>query len=119
MFGCTIFVHIGAGEQSKLDAKSRKMVFLRYPQGVKGYRLWDPLEKKVVISRDVIFDENLVLQRRNGMEEQQEVQQDSAGQLSSYSLLPLIGAPGGLGIQVEHSPKVSPLVERARMDEKS
>ena len=30
VFGCTIFVHIGAGEQSKLDARSRKMVFLGY-----------------------------------------------------------------------------------------
>ena len=63
VFGCTAFVHIDAGKRSKLDAKSQKMVFLGYPQGVKGYRLWDPLEKKVVISRDVTFDENLVLQR--------------------------------------------------------
>ena len=69
VFGCTAYVHIGAGEQSKLDARSCKAVFLGYLRGVKGYRLWDPLEKKVFISRDVTFDEKLVLRRRAGMEE--------------------------------------------------
>ena len=73
MIGCTTYVHIGAGERIKLDARSRKMVFLGFPRGIKGYRLWDPLEKKIVISRDVTFDKNSVLQRRDGMEEQQEV----------------------------------------------
>ena len=29
VFGCTAFVHVSAGEQSKLDARSRKMIFLR------------------------------------------------------------------------------------------
>ena len=52
-------------------------------------------------------------------QEQQEVQQGSAGQLTFYSILPLAGALEGFGIQVEHSPKVSPQVERARMDERS
>ena len=39
MFGYTAFVHIGAGEQSKLDIRSRKMMFLGYLRGVKRYRL--------------------------------------------------------------------------------
>ena len=106
-----VFVHIGIGEQSKLDAKLWKMVFLGYPQGVKRYRLCDPLEKKAIINRDVTFDKNSILQRRDGMEEQQEqqeVQQGSASQLTSYSILLLVGASGGVGIQVEHFPKVSP-----------
>ena len=72
VFGCTAYVHIGAGERSKLDARSLKMVFLGYPRGVKGYRLWDPLEKKVIISQNVTFDEESVLRRRASMEEQQE-----------------------------------------------
>ena len=79
MFGCTAFVHIGAAEQSKMNVRSRKMMFLGYLQGVKRYQLWDPLEKKAFLSRDVPFDENSVFQRRDGMEEQQEVQQDNTG----------------------------------------
>ena len=31
VFGCTAYVHIGAGERSKLDARSCKVVFLGYP----------------------------------------------------------------------------------------
>ena len=34
-----------------------KAIFLGYPKGAKGYRLWLINEKKVVISRDVIFNE--------------------------------------------------------------
>ena len=62
-------MHIGASERTKLDARSWKLVFLGYLQRIKGYQLWDPLKKKVIISRDVTFDENLVLQRQDGMEE--------------------------------------------------
>ena len=29
-----------------------------YADGVKGYRLWDPTARKVIVSRDVIFAEN-------------------------------------------------------------
>ena len=31
VFGYTAYVHIGAGERSKLDARSHKTVFLGYP----------------------------------------------------------------------------------------
>ena len=58
-----------AGEQSKMDAKAKNMIFLGYSQGVKGYRMWDLLEKKVIISRDVTFDKMSVLRRSGGMEE--------------------------------------------------
>ena len=39
VFECTAYMHVAAGERSKLDARSKKMVFLGYPRGVKGYRL--------------------------------------------------------------------------------
>ena len=29
-----------------------------YADGVKGYRLWDPTARKLVVSRDVVFAEN-------------------------------------------------------------
>ena len=54
-------------ERSKLDPKSRKCIFLGYADGVKGYRLWDPTARKVIVSRDVIFAENeLQIQQENG-----------------------------------------------------
>ena len=38
------------------------MHFLGYQKGVKGFKLWDPKANRVVINRDVIFDEKARLQ---------------------------------------------------------
>ena len=44
-----------------MDSKSRKCVFLGFEKGVKGYRLWDPISKKMVTSKYIIFDEAFLL----------------------------------------------------------
>lgn len=54
-FGCVAFYHV---DQGKLKPRAKKGVFMGYPQGVKGYRLWSLEDKKCVISRDVTFWEN-------------------------------------------------------------
>ena len=57
VFGCSAFMH---SKTDKLDPRSRKCVFLGYPEGVKGYKVWlrDEPGFKVTISRDVIFNES-------------------------------------------------------------
>ncbi|XP_073113605.1 uncharacterized protein [Elaeis guineensis] len=44
-------------KRTKLDRNSRRCIFLGYAKGVKGYRLWDPTTHKIVVSRDVVFNE--------------------------------------------------------------
>ena len=56
-------MHVQSGDRSKLDSKSRKCVFLGFEKVVKGYRLWDPISKKTVTSRDVIFDKAFMLKQ--------------------------------------------------------
>jgi hypothetical protein len=41
----------------KLDERSRPMIFIGYEPGLKAYSVYNPLTKKVHVSRDVIFDE--------------------------------------------------------------
>ena len=41
----------------KLEDRSTSMVLLGYEEDCKAYRLYDPKRGKVVISRDVVFDE--------------------------------------------------------------
>ncbi|KAL2251634.1 UNVERIFIED_CONTAM: Retrovirus-related Pol polyprotein from transposon TNT 1-94 [Sesamum indicum] len=57
IFGCSAFCLVNG---DKLDPRSQKCVFIGYPIGVKGYRLWLRNQPgfKVVVSRDVIFNES-------------------------------------------------------------
>jgi hypothetical protein len=56
-FGCVVYVKkVGPGI-SKLSDRSTKMVFIGYESGTKDYRVYDPVAKKLHISRDVIFEE--------------------------------------------------------------
>uniref|UniRef100_UPI00403FCC78 hypothetical protein n=1 Tax=Areca yellow leaf disease phytoplasma TaxID=927614 RepID=UPI00403FCC78 len=36
VFGCPAYAHVEATERSKLDPKSRKMIFIGYPRGSQG-----------------------------------------------------------------------------------
>jgi hypothetical protein len=45
-------------QRKKLDVKSIKCVFLGVSEESKAYRLYNPVTKKIIISRDVIFVEN-------------------------------------------------------------
>ena len=56
-FGCIAHVHVPKDERDKLDAKSKRCIFLGYGSTTKGYCLYDLNARKVLHSRDVIFDE--------------------------------------------------------------
>nr|AAR96002.1 retrotransposon-like protein [Musa acuminata] len=58
VFGCKAFVHIPKDERSKLDNKAKACIFLGYGHEEFGYRLWDPVNKKIIRSRDVVFLED-------------------------------------------------------------
>ena len=42
---------------TKLEDRSTPMVFLGYAEGTKTYRFYDPRRDKVLVSRDVVFDD--------------------------------------------------------------
>jgi hypothetical protein len=57
VFGCDAYVHVPKEKRTKLDSKSEKCIFIGYKDGLKGYELWNPVARKVVYSRDVVFRE--------------------------------------------------------------
>ncbi|KAL0436613.1 UNVERIFIED_CONTAM: Retrovirus-related Pol polyprotein from transposon TNT 1-94 [Sesamum radiatum] len=56
VFGCSAFA---LQNSDKLDPRAQKCVFIGYPNGVKGYRLWVRSQPaiKIITSRDVTFNE--------------------------------------------------------------
>lgn len=56
VFGCVAYAHI---KQGKLEPRTRRCMFIGYPEGVKGYKLWysDSNISKSFNSRDVTFRE--------------------------------------------------------------
>ena len=40
-----------------MDSNYEKSIFIGYKDGLKGYKLWNPVTRKVVYSRDVVFRE--------------------------------------------------------------
>ena len=57
IFGCIAHAKIDSGKLRKLDDRSIKLVHLGIEPGTKAYRLYNPTSKRIVISRDVIFNE--------------------------------------------------------------
>ncbi|GKD48884.1 retrovirus-related pol polyprotein from transposon TNT 1-94 [Tanacetum coccineum] len=57
IFGSIVYVHVPSQRRSKLDDRSKKHVFVGYDKQSKGYMLYNPVTRKVVVSRDVDFDE--------------------------------------------------------------
>jgi hypothetical protein len=60
VFGSVCYAHIPKEKRQKLDDKSERCILLGFSEGTKGYRLYNLEQKKIIASRDVIFDEAAV-----------------------------------------------------------
>ena len=58
IFGCVSYVHTPHWSPDKLSAKALKCVFIGYSNTQKGYKCYHPLTRRVIISKDIVFDEN-------------------------------------------------------------
>ena len=59
-FSCVSYVHIDSDARSKLDAKSKICFFIGYGDEKFGYRFWDEQNRKIIRSRNVIFNEHVI-----------------------------------------------------------
>jgi hypothetical protein len=53
VFESVVYAHISDQKRTKLDDKSKKLIFIDYDEKSKAYNLYDPLTKKVHVSCDV------------------------------------------------------------------
>ncbi|KAL4378928.1 hypothetical protein GQ457_02G031910 [Hibiscus cannabinus] len=57
VFGSIAYAHVPDQGRLKLDDRSSKYVFIGYDSNSKGYKVFNPNNGRIVISRDVEFDE--------------------------------------------------------------
>lgn len=70
-------------EGKRLEIRARKGAFVGYGDGVKGYRIRSPSEKRVILSRSVVFDEDTMTNKQTNreLEIQHEQDVDDVGQI--------------------------------------
>ena len=65
VFDYISYVHIDSDARSKLDVKSKICFFIGYGDEKFGYRFWDEQNKKIIRSRNVIFNEQVMYKDRS------------------------------------------------------
>ena len=59
VFGCLTYALMPKQQRKKLDDKAVKCIFVRYNSESKGYRLYHPRSKRILISRDVFVEDGI------------------------------------------------------------
>jgi hypothetical protein len=62
VFGCRANVRPAKPHLKKLEDRSVAMVYFGVEQGSKAHRLFDPQSRRIVVSRDVVFEESIAWQ---------------------------------------------------------
>lgn len=57
VFSCIGHVHIPDAKRTKLDDKSCKCMYIGVSEESKAYRMYNPTSEKMLVSRDVVFEE--------------------------------------------------------------
>ena len=69
VFGSVAYAHVPSQQRTKLEDKCKKYVFIGYDEMTKAYKLLDPINQKVIVSRDVRVDEANEWSWNNSIEE--------------------------------------------------
>ena len=63
IFDSVCYCHVLAKNRKKLDPSGEKGLLVGYNDILKAYRVYIPARKRIIVSRDVQFDEDRALQR--------------------------------------------------------
>ncbi|KAL0399766.1 UNVERIFIED_CONTAM: hypothetical protein Sradi_2319900 [Sesamum radiatum] len=59
VFGCLCFVSKVPHDRNKFHNRNRKCLFVGHPYGKKGWRVYDIEIKKYLVSRDIVFHDDI------------------------------------------------------------
>jgi hypothetical protein len=75
IFGSVCYCHVPSEKRTKLDPTGEKGILVGYSEVSKAYRIFVPARRRIVVSRDVQFEEERALRRSRDMPTQVEDQQ--------------------------------------------
>ena len=81
IFGSVFYCHIHADTRKKLDPSGEKGLLIGYSETLKPYKVYIPARKRIIVSRDVQFDQDTTLQRSMDLPAQEQPTQDSGVKL--------------------------------------
>ena len=58
MFGCLTYSHVPSEKRTKLEPTAEKGILVGYNETTKGYQIYLPTQRKLVVRRDVRFKED-------------------------------------------------------------
>jgi hypothetical protein len=76
VFGCPAYVHVDKSQRRKLDDRAWKGVFVGYAYESPAWLVWNPATRRVLRSRNVVFDEASVLSMGESIAEQRNDDED-------------------------------------------
>jgi len=74
IFDCPVDSSIDSQKRNKTEFKFKKCIFIGFTKKVKSFRIWDLETRSVFTSRDMIFDEELMLQEKSKTEDKRKVE---------------------------------------------
>ena len=63
IFGCLTYSHLPFEKRIKLEAKGERGIFVGYDETLKAFRIYLPAHRKVVVRREVKFEEEKAFRR--------------------------------------------------------
>ena len=111
MFGCFTYSHVPSEKRTKLEPTTEKGSLVGYSETTKGYRIYLPAQRKLVVRRDVRFEANRAFRKTvelrdresQAPELQQDIVQGAVPQVVGASSTGTSGTPGSGVSQVTGS----------------
>jgi hypothetical protein len=60
VFGCLTYIYIFREKSGKLGLRAEQKIFVDYDDVSKAYQIYNPQIQKIVVTKDIIFNESFV-----------------------------------------------------------
>ena len=90
VWGCVAYVLVQKDKRAHLGSHMEKCIFIGYPDGVKGWKFWNPETKKVVISERAEFDEHYTYRTAGKLPSVQTHSQSTPSSISPSTSVPIL-----------------------------